>query len=104
MNGTAADNAAKPIRGLPDNTAVATAPLPPKGTCTRSTLAATRNCSPRRCDGVQKPGDAKLYFLGLPVISATSSATLRAGTDGWTNIADWKIATCVTASKSFRAS
>src|ERR1700743_486327 len=104
MNGTAADKAAKPIDGLPATTAVATAPLPPKGTCTRSTLVATRNCSPSRCDGVPKPGEAKLYLFGFALISATSSATVRAGTDGCTNIADWKIATCVTASKSLSAS
>src|SRR5579871_6720032 len=104
MKGTAADNAAKPITGLPDATAATTAPLPPKGTCTRSSLVATRNCSPTRCDGVPNPGEAKLYLLGFALMRATSSDTERAGTEGWTNIEDWKFATSVTASKSFKGS
>ena len=42
--------------------------MPPYGTFTRSRPAASRNCSPRRCDGVPIPAEAKLYLVGLALM------------------------------------
>ena len=57
-----------------------------------------RNCSPSRCDGVPRPGDAKLYLPGLALATLTNSPTVLAGTDGWTKKADEKPTATVTGS------
>ena len=75
-------------------------PPPLKGTCTRSGACESLNNSPTSCGGVPTPGEAKLYLPGLFLISATSSLTLCADTDGCTASTTGWLAPSVTASKS----
>ena len=54
----------------------------------------------QRCEGVPSPGEAKLYFPGLDLMTATSSLTVLAGTEGLIAKADAKEAASDTGSKS----
>src|SRR5262245_24404450 len=98
--GSADATAPKEIGVWPPTTEDIAGPLPLNGTCKRSRPSETRNCSPRRCDGVPSPGEAKLYLPGLARMSATRSLTVVAGTDGWTVSADAKVTASETGSKS----
>src|SRR5262245_33144565 len=98
--GSADATAPKEIGVWPPTTEAIAGPLPLNGTCKRSRPSETRNCSPRRCDGVPSPGEAKLYLPGLARMSATRSLTVVADTDGWTVSADAKVTaseTCVSS-------
>ena len=54
-----------------------------------------------RCGGVAVPGDANVYFDPPALMSATSSLTLPAGTDGWTARTIGDLTATVTGTKSF---
>src|SRR5690349_21381010 len=98
--GSADATAPKHIGVWPPTTEAIAGPLPLNGTCKMSRPRDTRNCSPRRCDGVPSPGEAKLYLPGLARMSATRSLTVVAGTDGWTVSAEAKVTASETGAKS----
>src|SRR5262245_58701610 len=81
-SGTAGVTAPKDNGVSPATVAATAGPPPPNGTCTNSGASESRNSSPTSWGGVPTPGDAKLYLSGLALISASSSFTLCAGTDG----------------------
>src|SRR5665213_2505127 len=68
---------------------------PGNGTCTRSRPNFCLNNSPDKCGVEPMPGPAKLYLFGLALISAISSLTLFAGTDGLTTMTLGEYATMV---------
>src|SRR5579871_5329925 len=57
---------------------------PANGTCVRSRSNFCLNNSPDRCGVEPMPGPANVYLPGLDLISAMSSLTFFAGTDGLT--------------------
>ena len=59
--------------------------LPLKGTWTISTPASCLNNSRARCGALPLPAEPKLSFPGFFLAYATSSWTLRAGTDSFTS-------------------
>jgi len=78
---------------------------PPNGTTVRSSSPkACLNSSIERCGVVPMPGDAMLNRAGSALMSATSSCTLRAGTDGWAMSAFGAPAALVIGTKSLSGS
>ena len=90
----------KAIGVWPPTVAWIAGPAPVKGTCTRSSLKASRNSSPPRCGVEPTPGPAKLYLPGLSRMSCTSSGSVLAGTCGLTTTTFGETATSVTGAKS----
>src|SRR5262245_8801405 len=62
------------------------------------------NSSPERCGVVPSPAEAKLYLPGLAFISAMSSLTVFAGTEGCTVGTLGETAAGVTGAKSLKGS
>jgi len=73
------------------------------GTCTIFSPVARLSISPRKCEGVPAPYDAKLTFApSLPCVfaQATNSASVVAGTALWIVIASSKLAALTIGTKS----
>src|SRR4029077_9429739 len=104
ISGTAGAMAPNEIGVWPATVEPTAGPPPPNGTCTKSSLSDSLNSSPTSCGGVPVPGEAKLYLPGVALISATSSLTDVAGTDGCTaSTTAWSVA-IVTPWKSLTGS
>src|SRR5215470_3877739 len=84
MLASAGGSAVNAIGVWPPMVDVMAGPAPVNGTMTRSRPKLSLNNSPDRCGVEPVPGCAKLYLPGLALISAISSLTLLAGTDGAT--------------------
>src|SRR4051794_11710042 len=102
--GTAGGSDVNAIGVCPPSVEAAAGPALLNGTGTRSRPSGRRKFSPMRCGGVATPGDAKLYLVPPDLISATSSFTLRTGSEGCTESTVAALTATVTGSKSLEGS
>ncbi|MNT05845.1 hypothetical protein D3C72_1404840 [compost metagenome] len=88
----------------PPSRSVMTVPPPRYGTCSTSTPACWRSCSPARCGPLPTPADPNDNVPGCALASATKAATSVALTDGCTTITNGAVAISEIGAKSLIAS
>src|SRR6516162_7546892 len=103
-SGVAGGIAWKHIGVCPATTDCIDGPPPGNGASAKSSPKVSLNSSLERCGVVPIPGEAKVYFPGLALMSSTSSFTDLAGMPGCTNRPLGDPAALVTGTKSLSGS